>query len=90
MYRWLISHLLSSCHRVVQLKKETANIYDDTKLAIMSILPILCVCENPESRSKTIDYSLNIVLGVLVFLKFSHFSPERKETGSSGATESEV
>ena len=27
--------------------------------------------------------------GVLVFLKFSHFSPERKETGSLSATESE-
>ena len=28
--------------------------------------------------------------GVLVFLKFSHFTPQRKETESSGATESEV
>ena len=28
--------------------------------------------------------------GVLVFLKFLNFSPERKETGSLGATESEV
>ena len=28
--------------------------------------------------------------GVLVFLKFERFSSERKETGSSGATESEV
>ena len=29
-------------------------------------------------------------LGVLVFLKFSHFSPERKETGSLDATVSQV
>ena len=28
--------------------------------------------------------------GVLVFLKFRHFSCELKETGSLGATESEV
>ena len=28
--------------------------------------------------------------GVLVFLKFSHFTPEHKETESSDATESEV
>ena len=28
--------------------------------------------------------------GALVFLKFSHFSPERKESGSLGTTESEV
>ena len=28
--------------------------------------------------------------GVLVLLKFGQFSPERKETGSLGATESEV
>ena len=27
---------------------------------------------------------------VLAFLKFSHFVPEHKETGSSGATENEV
>ena len=33
---------------------------------------------------------LNINRGVLVFLKFGQFSPERKETGSLGTTESEV
>ena len=32
----------------------------------------------------------SFIMGVLVFLNFSHFSPELKETGSLGATESEV
>ena len=30
------------------------------------------------------------IWGVLVFLNFPHFSPERKENGSLGATKSEV
>ena len=36
------------------------------------------------------DSILGITWGVLVLLKFSHFSPERTQTGSLGATESEV
>ena len=40
-----------------------------------------------------VPYTCNIIAnywGVLIFLKFGHFSRELKETGSSGATESEV
>ena len=33
---------------MVQINKETANIYGNIKLAIMTILSILCVCEKHE------------------------------------------
>ena len=39
---------------------------------------------------KDIPHVKSFVIGVLVFLNLSHFSPELKETGSLGATESEV
>ena len=38
----------------MQIKKETA-IYENTKSAIMSILPILSVCKNPNSFLPTLQ-----------------------------------
>ena len=34
------------------MKKEKVQIYRDTKLVIMPMLAILCVCEKPENRKK--------------------------------------
>ena len=39
---------------------------------------------------RTLSFEVRLHWGVLVFMNFSHFSAELKETGSLGATESEV
>ena len=42
------------------------------------------------SAKRAHPWRISLARGVLVFLKFSHFSHECKQTGSLGATESEV
>ena len=35
-------------HHMIQIKNGTATVYGNTKLALIPIFPMLCVCENPE------------------------------------------
>ena len=40
---------------MVQFKKEIANVCGNTKLAIMLILPILCICKKTECNNSLVN-----------------------------------
>ena len=59
-------------------------------VAVIEIQTVTNKSIEPTPRSLHRDKISGGSMGVLVFLNFWHFSPERTQTGSSGATESEV